>query len=252
MYGFCLPIEALFLPLAGINDWGSGDCEGREEESIDGFLPLGEVIKSTVSKGIEKSKYVNMDEYLSNNSTLGNTEYGLKSFANATRPGAYELDNKQSLIHVIMEERREVVIFEEDIIMEGTKKRELTLCGFFVGFKMSYFGIKFKEDECMNVVLEIGTWMVKENQEKDKIGSKPDKNGKRGEAGKSLKQLQLKEEEKPKKAKKMAKNAYTDQKLLNFKEKKKRKWPKVKFLQSSNHKGQFCQLLILVTHGRPM
>nr|GFB82209.1 hypothetical protein [Tanacetum cinerariifolium] len=35
---------------------------------------------------------------------------------------------------------------------------------------------------------------VKENQEKDKIGSKPDKNGKRGEAKKSLKQLQLKEE----------------------------------------------------------
>nr|GEY32441.1 hypothetical protein [Tanacetum cinerariifolium] len=31
---------------------------------------------------------------------------------------------------------------------------------------------------------------VKEKQEKDKIGSKPDKNGKRGEAGKSLKQLQ--------------------------------------------------------------
>nr|GFB41401.1 hypothetical protein [Tanacetum cinerariifolium] len=31
--------------------------------------------------------------------------------------------------------------------------------------------------------------VVKENQEKDKIGSKPDKNGKRGEAGKSLKQL---------------------------------------------------------------
>nr|GEY92504.1 reverse transcriptase domain-containing protein [Tanacetum cinerariifolium] len=30
---------------------------------------------------------------------------------------------------------------------------------------------------------------VKENQEKDKIGSKPDKNGKRGEAEKSLKQL---------------------------------------------------------------
>nr|GEU74867.1 reverse transcriptase domain-containing protein [Tanacetum cinerariifolium] len=32
--------------------------------------------------------------------------------------------------------------------------------------------------------------LVKENQEKDKIGSKPDKNGKRGEAGKSQKQLQ--------------------------------------------------------------
>nr|GFA37166.1 hypothetical protein [Tanacetum cinerariifolium] len=43
---------------------------------------------------------------------------------------------------------------------------------------------------------------VKENQEKDKIGSKPDKNGKRGEARKSLKKLQLKEEEKLKKTKK--------------------------------------------------
>nr|GEU68823.1 retrovirus-related Pol polyprotein from transposon opus [Tanacetum cinerariifolium] len=44
--------------------------------------------------------------------------------------------------------------------------------------------------------------MVKEYQEKDKIGLKPDKNGKRVEAGKSLKQLQLKEEENPKKTKK--------------------------------------------------
>nr|GEX61057.1 reverse transcriptase domain-containing protein [Tanacetum cinerariifolium] len=45
---------------------------------------------------------------------------------------------------------------------------------------------------------------VKENQEKDKIGSKPDKNEQRGKAGKSLKLLQLKEEEeeKPKKTKK--------------------------------------------------
>nr|GEY80100.1 hypothetical protein [Tanacetum cinerariifolium] len=43
---------------------------------------------------------------------------------------------------------------------------------------------------------------VKENQEKDKIRSKPDKNGKRGEAEKSLKQMQLKGEEKPKKTKK--------------------------------------------------
>nr|GEY24764.1 putative reverse transcriptase domain-containing protein [Tanacetum cinerariifolium] len=42
----------------------------------------------------------------------------------------------------------------------------------------------------------------KENQEKDKIESKPDKNGKRGEAEKSQKQLHLKEEEKPKKTKK--------------------------------------------------
>nr|GEV70287.1 hypothetical protein [Tanacetum cinerariifolium] len=42
----------------------------------------------------------------------------------------------------------------------------------------------------------------KENQKKDKIGSKQDKNGKRVEAGKSLKQLQWIKEEKPKKTQK--------------------------------------------------
>nr|GEY72177.1 ribonuclease H-like domain, reverse transcriptase, RNA-dependent DNA polymerase [Tanacetum cinerariifolium] len=43
---------------------------------------------------------------------------------------------------------------------------------------------------------------VKENQEKDKIRSKPDKNGKRVKIGKSLKQLQWIKEEKPKKTQK--------------------------------------------------
>nr|GEW87958.1 reverse transcriptase domain-containing protein [Tanacetum cinerariifolium] len=57
----------------------------------------------------------------------------------------------------------------------------------------------------------ISKLLVKENQEKDKIGSKPDKNGKRDEAEKSQKQLQLKEEEKNEENKKrMAENACTD------------------------------------------
>nr|GEX07017.1 transmembrane protein 18 [Tanacetum cinerariifolium] len=49
--------------------------------------------------------------------------------------------------------------------------------------------------------IDATTWdaEVKENQEKDKIGSKPDKNGKRGEARKSQKQLQSIEKEKLKK-----------------------------------------------------
>nr|GEW65407.1 hypothetical protein [Tanacetum cinerariifolium] len=44
--------------------------------------------------------------------------------------------------------------------------------------------------------------MIKEKQENDKIGSKPDKKGKRGKARKSLKQLQWIKEEKPKKTQK--------------------------------------------------
>nr|GEZ24494.1 hypothetical protein [Tanacetum cinerariifolium] len=43
---------------------------------------------------------------------------------------------------------------------------------------------------------------VKENQESDKIGSKPDKNGKRGEAGRSQKKLQWRGQEKLKKMQK--------------------------------------------------
>nr|GEZ96801.1 hypothetical protein [Tanacetum cinerariifolium] len=50
---------------------------------------------------------------------------------------------------------------------------------------------------------------VKENQEKDKIGSKPDENGKRVEAGKSLKQLQWVEEEKLKKMQKEGPKMHT-------------------------------------------
>nr|GFA22912.1 zinc finger, CCHC-type, retrotransposon Gag domain protein [Tanacetum cinerariifolium] len=95
--------------------------------------------------------------------------------------------------------------------------------------------------------------LVKENQENDKIRSKPDKNGKRGEAKKSLKQLQLKEEEKPKKTKKrIAENAYAYQKLFNFKEKKKRKGPEMKFFQSSTTRTKtancsklWCQGLVM-------
>nr|GEW35816.1 retrovirus-related Pol polyprotein from transposon TNT 1-94 [Tanacetum cinerariifolium] len=45
--------------------------------------------------------------------------------------------------------------------------------------------------------VEITMKKVKENQEKDKIGSKPDKNRKRVEAGKSLKQLQTKSPDVP-------------------------------------------------------
>nr|GEW92753.1 reverse transcriptase domain-containing protein [Tanacetum cinerariifolium] len=54
---------------------------------------------------------------------------------------------------------------------------------------------------------------VKENQEKDKIKSKPDKNGKRGEAWKSQKQLQSREKEKLKKIKVEGPNMQAHSKL---------------------------------------
>nr|GEZ63241.1 retrovirus-related Pol polyprotein from transposon TNT 1-94 [Tanacetum cinerariifolium] len=55
---------------------------------------------------------------------------------------------------------------------------------------------------------------VKENQEKDKTESKPDKNGKRGEAGKSLKQLQWVEQEKLSKTQKEWPKTQTQSKAI--------------------------------------
>nr|GEW15469.1 zinc finger, FYVE/PHD-type [Tanacetum cinerariifolium] len=56
---------------------------------------------------------------------------------------------------------------------------------------------------------------VKDKQEKDKIGSKPDKNEKRGEAGKSQKQLQSRKKEKLKKLQVEWPKMQTPTKLLN-------------------------------------
>nr|GFA48459.1 hypothetical protein [Tanacetum cinerariifolium] len=55
---------------------------------------------------------------------------------------------------------------------------------------------------------------VKEYQEKDKIGSKPNKNRKRGEAGKSQKQLQSIKEEKLKKTQKEGPEMHTPSKYF--------------------------------------
>nr|GEW60248.1 retrovirus-related Pol polyprotein from transposon TNT 1-94 [Tanacetum cinerariifolium] len=64
---------------------------------------------------------------------------------------------------------------------------------------------------------------VKENQEKDKIGSKPDKNGKRVEARKSLKQLQWVEEEKLNKTQKEWPKTQTQSKAIQVLKRKKEK-----------------------------
>nr|GEY96143.1 hypothetical protein [Tanacetum cinerariifolium] len=71
---------------------------------------------------------------------------------------------------------------------------------------------------------------VKENPKKDKIGSKPDKNGKRGEAEKSQKQLQWIEQGKLKKKKKEGPKMQTHAKSTKVLRKKENKRAKVAIL----------------------
>ncbi|GJR87450.1 hypothetical protein Tco_1525268 [Tanacetum coccineum] len=65
-----------------------------------------------------------------------------KTFANIVRPVVDNGDNKLCQIPITVEDGREVVIFDEELIIEGSRKWSLTLCGHFVGFKMSYSEIQ--------------------------------------------------------------------------------------------------------------
>nr|GEU38313.1 hypothetical protein [Tanacetum cinerariifolium] len=84
---------------------------------------------------------------------------------------------------------------------------------------------------------------VKENQEKDKIGSKPDKNGKRGKAGKSQKQLQLKEEENRRKQKKNGRKRTHGLKVIKLLIKEEMKGANIAIPLKFKSRGQSCQVL---------
>nr|GEX70046.1 RNA-directed DNA polymerase, eukaryota, reverse transcriptase zinc-binding domain protein [Tanacetum cinerariifolium]GEX75873.1 RNA-directed DNA polymerase, eukaryota, reverse transcriptase zinc-binding domain protein [Tanacetum cinerariifolium] len=93
--------------------------------------------------------------------------------------------NDRNGVNDVMSAGKEVVVFDEEIVREGSRKWALTLCGRFVGCKMSYselrynlvrmwgrfrlreistqngvFLFKFRESEGMSYVLENGPWMV--------------------------------------------------------------------------------------------
>ncbi|GJZ33626.1 hypothetical protein Tco_0579062, partial [Tanacetum coccineum] len=68
------------------------------------------------------------------------------------------IDNKLKPIPTGMNDEREVVMFDDEILHEGLKKWQLTLCGHFVGYKMSY--VELRDEVGMNHVLENGPWMV--------------------------------------------------------------------------------------------
>ncbi|GKA34928.1 RNA-directed DNA polymerase, eukaryota, reverse transcriptase zinc-binding domain protein [Tanacetum coccineum] len=71
------------------------------------------------------------------NSQKGDKEGSKVSYAKIVNNNS--LDNKLDLIPTeINEDGIEVVIFDEEIVSERSKKWELTVCGYFVGYKTSY------------------------------------------------------------------------------------------------------------------
>nr|GEU88037.1 hypothetical protein [Tanacetum cinerariifolium] len=87
----------------------------------------------------------------------------------------------------------------------------------------------------LNLTQEI---LVKENQEKDKNRIKTGQEREACRSQEKFKVVAVKRGRKTEEYKKrMAENAYTYQKLFNFKEKKKREGPEMKFFQNINHRG---------------
>nr|GEY70215.1 RNA-directed DNA polymerase, eukaryota, reverse transcriptase zinc-binding domain protein [Tanacetum cinerariifolium] len=93
-----------------------------------------------------KSDMVNEKENVVNsqkvNSQKGDKEGRKVSYANIMSNNS--LDNKLDLIPTeTNEDGIEVVVFDEEIVNEGSKKWELTVCGYFTGYKMSYQELRY-------------------------------------------------------------------------------------------------------------
>jgi hypothetical protein len=138
------------------------DEEAIGEKVSDEFPPLSAAypnsvspLKSTNPKLTEKvNEITNDNEILNkvnnelsvdpklNNDNVNKTGNEAKSFANTVKANSV-FDNKLCLIPTVEKDGRDVVVFEEDLVIEGSKKWEHTLCGYFVGYKMQYAEIKY-------------------------------------------------------------------------------------------------------------
>ncbi|GJU81690.1 hypothetical protein Tco_1284055 [Tanacetum coccineum] len=101
----------------------------------------GKTVNSTecCSEFEELTKETNSNKKEDNiNRTNDNQMKGIKkTFASVVMPDGNGFDNKLELIPTMSEDGRDVV-FDEEMIMEGSMKWKMTLCGHFIGFKMSY------------------------------------------------------------------------------------------------------------------
>ncbi|GKE41243.1 RNA-directed DNA polymerase, eukaryota, reverse transcriptase zinc-binding domain protein [Tanacetum coccineum] len=123
-------------------------------------------------------KQVNITDNVENN-----------SYVKALSKNLIESDNKLFVVPTRVNEKgKEVVIFDEDLVNEGSEKWKFTVCGYFVGSSLPVYEVKynirrmwgkhglrdivvdsdetgfakFKDDEGMNLVIEQSPCMVNE------------------------------------------------------------------------------------------
>nr|XP_043620341.1 uncharacterized protein LOC122592208 [Erigeron canadensis] len=155
----------------------------EEGEDVAGVTKMNEVAPSVSNSGSPIPEHVTGE--ISANQSMNKSMN--VSFANIVKNKSSEVE--KNLFYVATEvndKGEEVVIFEEELVMEGCEKWKLTACGFFLGCNMSMnemrynlrrmwgkFGLgeilkdnneicyfKFKNREGMNYVVEQSPWMV--------------------------------------------------------------------------------------------
>ncbi|GJZ17124.1 RNA-directed DNA polymerase, eukaryota, reverse transcriptase zinc-binding domain protein [Tanacetum coccineum] len=167
-------------------DEGSDSEESNEKECLDGRNDKDDEgsNRKECSNGTNNSGKKDKEHDKNTGSTSG---YGVKSYANVVTQDVKYADNKLNFIPTeVTEEGCEVVIFDEALVDKGSTQWKLTVCGNFVGYKMSVHEIrynirkmwskwgiddidmladgtcmlKFMNESGMNKVLELGPWMV--------------------------------------------------------------------------------------------
>ncbi|GJZ70695.1 zinc knuckle CX2CX4HX4C containing protein [Tanacetum coccineum] len=112
--------------------------------------------------------------------------YDIHSYADKVNKADVTIDNKLNHIPTAINEGHEYVIFDEELVTEGSRKWELSACGYFVGYRMSIqelryhlyrmwgkFGLKhilnngngvfvfkFNNMQGLNTVIKSGPWIV--------------------------------------------------------------------------------------------
>ncbi|GKB51163.1 RNA-directed DNA polymerase, eukaryota, reverse transcriptase zinc-binding domain protein [Tanacetum coccineum] len=169
----CIDIESsVEMSEANQNEYEQSNVEAAQSTEVLNVSPISmQVNVSTV-----KTCMGNYDEKKSNSSYAG-------------KVGSNEMNVDNKLNHiptVINDDGLEYVIFDEELVKEGSKKWELSACGYFVGYRMpiqelryhlyrmwSKFGLKhilnngngvfvfkFDNNQGLQIVIENGPWIV--------------------------------------------------------------------------------------------
>ncbi|GJY90846.1 RNA-directed DNA polymerase, eukaryota, reverse transcriptase zinc-binding domain protein [Tanacetum coccineum] len=89
---------------------------------------------------IESNEHVK-DNNQKNDNKLDMEGANLKSYATTIYENV--VDNKLKLIPTGVSNGREVEMFDDEFLYEGIKKWQMTLCGHFVGYRMSYAELRY-------------------------------------------------------------------------------------------------------------